>query len=395
MHQRTSARTCATLQGIIAAFISLVLMVGCGGGGSSGSDLCQEAAPRSFSSAQITSMSVATVATLNDLEIAGLGSNFSLLGNSALAALNGHVSNPNPFCFHVSQINAITPNQIAILTPAQVRLIGATGNAGVAQLDWLNSDTWVRLTSDPLQVGAIISQEIMGVSSPKITSIGLNIQYLSNAVLDVLADAYISSTVNQTGQIQSITAAQIGVLTTAQIRRIGYTENNVAKINSLSNSAWAALLLNQSQVAAITGPEIQTLSTNRFSTIGSNLQYFSDAALGAIKITYIANPLNTSSQYQNITAAQIQSLAPSQILALARDTTTNAKISALTAQAFSVLSPTQVAVLLPVNVTGVTAAQLASLSDATLAGFSVATKASFTSAQKSLLLASQHTACGC
>jgi trimeric autotransporter adhesin len=377
---------------LCALFTSVFLIAGCGGGGSSSStNPCKEALPRSFSSVQISAMGPTEVATLNDLEIIGLGSSISLLSNSALATLNGHVSNPNVLCFHVSQILAITPDQIAALSAAQVRQIGATGNGGVAQLDWLNADTWSRLTSNPTQVAAITSQEVPGLSSPKVAAMGLNIQYLTNAALDVLEDAFIATTVNQTGQIQSITAGQMGVLTVNQVHHIGYLENSVAKIASLSNAAWSVLLASQPQVAAITAAEMQTLSTTRFQTFGSNLQYLSDPALGAIKITFVANPLNSNSQYQVITAAQIQSLTPTQILALAGDT----KIAALTVPAFGALSPPQVAGLVPVNVTGVSAAQLAALTDASLAAFSPATKASFTPTQKSLLTSTQHTSCGC
>jgi hypothetical protein len=374
-------------------FLGISVMAGCGGGGGGGSSTnpCKEAPPRSFTSAQISAMGAAEVATLNDLEIIGLGSSISQLSDAALGALNGHVSNPNILCFHESQILAVTPDQIAVLSAAQVRKIGATGNGGVAQLDWVNTDTWSRLVSNPAQVAAITSQEVMGLSSPKITALGLNIQYLSNAALDVLADAYITTPVNQTGQIQSIAAGQVSVLTPAQIRHIGFQENSVAKINSLNTAAWAQLISSPAQVASFTPSELLTLSSSRFETLGVNLQYLSDAALGAVKITFIANPLNLKSQYQTITAVQIQLLSPTQILALAGDT----KIFALVTSAFGALSPSQVAVFAPSNMTLVSATQLAALSDASLAAFSSATKASFTTSQKSLLTSAQHAACGC
>jgi DNA polymerase III psi subunit len=351
----------------------------------------------------ITPAEIATL-TLNLSEkIVALGTNIQFLSDTALGALTQNTSGVNSG----GQIQAITAAQIATLSTLQVRMIGATGAGGVtttSKITYLNVGAWATLVSDPLQVAAITPAEIATLTlnvSEKIVALGTNIKYLSDAALGALTQN--TSGVNSGGQIQAITAAQIATLSTLQVRMIGATGaggvTTTSKITYLNVGAWATLVSDPLQVAAITPAEIATLTLNvseKITALGVNIQYLTDAAF-AVLTPYSGT--NTGAQIQAISALQIPVIAPAQVTIIAGITSPYGAATAiafLNAGAFATLNAAQIGVLTATNVKGISAAQLASLTETAIAGFkSSGTNASLTAAQVLSLSAVQHTACGC
>ncbi len=229
--------------------------------------------------------------------IAALGTNIQYLNDAALGALSQ------------AQVININSAQILVLTPAQVRLLGSTvgGVTSTSKIGALLLLTWTTLVSDPLQVAAITPAEITTMVSPSggivqwIAALGTNIQYLNDAALGALSQA----------QVININSAQILVLTPAQVRLLGSTVGGVtstSKIGALHLLTWTTLVSDPLQVAAITPAEITTMVSPSggivqwIAALGTNIQYLSDAALGAL----------SASQKAAITAAQKAVLSAAQ-----------------------------------------------------------------------------------
>jgi len=207
-------------------------------------------------------------------------------------------------------------------------------------------------------VAAITPEQIKTFTAQQVVALGTNIRCLSDGALGAL-----SGNGNVVlGQIAAITAAQVVVLTPAQIRLLGATgaggATMTSKLADLNSGAWAALVQDSTQVAAITAAEVPTLSTDKITALGANIKFLSDGALGALS----GNGNVVLGQIAAITAAQVTALSPHQVSIVAA-INNDAGISFLNTQAFAALSAAQIAVL--------TVAQRASLSPA------------------------QHTACGC
>ena len=346
--------------------------------------------------AQVAAMTAEVIPTLTGDEIAAFGNNMNQLSNAALAALTYATNaSSNP----IGQIESITPGEIAALSPAQIRLIGAAGPGGVngtSEIAWLNSGTWSILASNPTQVASITPDEIPTLSASKIVALGSNINQLSSAALAALTYTTNAST-NPIGQIESITAAQIATLSPAQVQLIGsagaggvITTPNISWLNA---GAWETLVSNPAQVAAFTANEIPTLSANEIVALGSNLNQLSNAALAALSYGTNASS-NPIGQIESITAFQLAGLSPAQVSILASISRGTA-IAYLNTGVFGAFTADQIAVITPANIVDVSATELAALSVTTLAGMMPSTIASLTSAQKSLLSSAQHTACGC
>jgi hypothetical protein len=223
---------------------------------------------------------------------------------------------------------------------------------------------------------------------------GQNINQLSNAALEALT--FGTNAANPTGQIESISAAQIASLAPAQVRLIGAAGAGgvatTAEIRWLNAGAWSALAGIPLQVAAITAQEVPTLSDGEIAALGLNINQLSLAALGAL--TWGTNAANPTGQIESISAAQIATLSPAQISAIAW-VAPGTGIAYLNLGAFGTLSTAQVGALIPANMSAVTAAELAALTPAAIAGLSPAVVASLSAAQKALLSSPQHAACGC
>lgn len=380
-------------------------LVACGGGGS-GAGNGASSAPAPLTPAQVAALTATDIAGYTDTQIAGLGTNIQFLSNAALSALTYYTGTTPGHT--VGQIETISPQQIAVLSAAQIRFIGAAGAGGAtltSLIRWLNVSTWATLVNDPLQVAAITAAEAATLTDGEITGFGLNIKFLSNAALGLLSS--FTGPTNPVGQVESISAAQIAVLTPAQVRLIGSTgiggATTTSQIAGLNVGAWAALVADPLQVAAMTAAEVASLYGNNFEktvSLGTSIQYLTPAAIAGIgtSTAYTFSGL----QITFLSAAQIAVMSPAQISALAGGTlyvgiTTylTASISQLNAGAFSALGAAQIAVLTPANMALVTPAQLASLSLTAIAGFTPTTKASLTPAQVASLSAAQHTACGC
>jgi hypothetical protein len=244
-----------------------------------------------------------------------------------------------------------------------------------------------------VQVAAITSDETKTLSDAEITAFGTNIKSLSNAALGALSPS--TTGWHWAGQIESISAIQIAVLSPAQVRFIGSTgvggATTTSYISALNAGTWATLVSDPLQVAAITAAEIPTLTDAQIIAFDTNFNFLSDAAIGALR----TNVFNTSNgQVQSISAAEISVLIPAQIGIIA-GINTGFGIDALNLGAFGALSAAQVAVLIPSNVVGVTAAQLSALTTTAIAGLTPATIASLTVTQKASLSPAQHSVCGC
>ena len=373
------------------AIIVTALLYGCGGGGSGGGTTSVNSLP---TSAQVSAISAAQIATYSDSQIAALDANIQYLSNAALNALSPLKSANNP----AGQIETITPSEISVLTPAQIRMIGAAsgGSITTSQIRYLNSATWSQLATDPAQVAAITAAEIATLPDAEIIGLGTHISALGNTSLNALSPLR-NLTTNLTGQIESITSAQIAALTPEQIQMIGSGSGSTPPIQDESAKAWATLASDPAKVAAITAAEIAKLTDSEIAALGTNINALGDAALGALS-PMVNLTTNLNGQIESITASQVTALTPAEIAIIAginapRGAST--AIAYLNANAFGSLNALQTAVLMPVNVMGVSAAQLASLTPAALSGLSPATESSLTVTQKSQLSSAQHSACGC
>jgi hypothetical protein len=264
---------------------------------------------------------------------------------------------------------------------------------------YLNAGAWAVLTSDPAQVAAITPAEISALWDKQITALGTNIQYLSNAALIALTP-WTGRLL--TGQIESISVAQIAVLSPAQVRLIGAAgpggSITTSMITYLNSGAWSALVSDPIQMAAMTPAEIATFGYEQIIAMGADIQYLSDAALSVISIWANVSNKFQNGQMESLTVAQITALSPAQITLLAAASSgygSDTGIAFLNVGAFGALSAAQTAVLTPSEVIGVNDTLWASLSDSALAGLPPATIASLTGAQKALLSSTQHTACSC
>jgi len=474
---------------VISYTASTLFLVACGGGGG---PTCTEAPARTFTPTQISAMAGKDATSLTDVEIISMGDNFKLLSNEALSNLSKGVSNLNIICTpHQAQIYSIKPEQIAQLSPAQVRKIGSsTDGSGVAKLQFLNIETFKRLVSDPIQVAAITADEFKNLPSSYFALIGLNIKYLSDPVLASFStktsvtiantDSSIGSitpeqvalltpqqirnlgsasdstsvaklqflnietfkrlvsdpiqvaaiTVNEfknlpssyfaliglnikylsdpvlasfstttsvtlaitDSQIGSITPEQVALLTPQQIRILGSASDNVSKFPFLKNNSLAKLFSDPKQVEAITPTEFMMMTSFDVPLLGENIKYLSDTVLANMKATFSASASNTMSQIQAITAIEISALSQNQIMIFAKMKNVSGNevgISYFSVATFGSLTPSQVTQLTPSHVIKVTPAQLAALSTETLQALDVLTRQSFTTSQKSQLSATQ------
>ena len=98
------------------------------------------------SSAQVSSITGAEIATLFDGQITAMASNFNMLTNSALSALSYFTGGAHP----VGQIESITSAQIVSLTPSQIGVIASiNSDKGVA---FLNAGAFQSLTPSQISI---------------------------------------------------------------------------------------------------------------------------------------------------------------------------------------------------------------------------------------------------
>ncbi|OLP04608.1 hypothetical protein BLL52_4143 [Rhodoferax antarcticus ANT.BR] len=341
--------------------------------------------------AQVSAITSPEMATLPSEKFVLIGDNFQYLTDTVLASLK------ETFIASVingmSHIHAITPNQIATLTPARVQIIGSA-ETGYPKLSFLADNTFARLMSDPAQVAALTPQEIGTLNSGKFALIGGNFVQLSDAILTSLQYTYNATPSNSQSQIAGITPGQISTLTPAKVRILGSYDNGISKINYLSPSTFMQLASDPAQVAAITPAEVGTFFSSNIKNLGANIHFLSDVALGNFNYQCAISVSSPQCQVGSIDYAQTPFFSQPQIMIIAA-LNSGKGIAFMSTLGFGGLTAAQVPGLLPAHVVGVNASQLAALSNETLAAFLQATKESFTSAQKALLSASQHTACGC
>lgn len=298
-----------SLKLFIVAIASSVFISGCGGGGTA----CVETPARAFTTDQVASLSAAETATLIDQEIINLGENIKLLSNDALSALKHTVVNPNLMCDpHQPQIASITPDQIAVLSPAQVRFIGSAGT-GVSKIEFLNNNTFSRLVSDRVQVAAITVNEMATITTDKYLLIGLNLNALNDATIGSLSETFKAATNNGVSQIAAITPAQIATLSIGQVSLLGAASTGIPKVAFLNTLAFAELVKNPLQVAAFTVDEFATLSAEQIVQLGVSFGVLNDSILTSLKTTFVSAATTHESQIAAITPSQIATLTPAKV----------------------------------------------------------------------------------
>lgn len=230
---------------------------------------------------QVSAITPAEIATLWDTQITALGTNIQYLSDAALVALT-----PWTGRLLTGQIESISVTQIAVLTPAQVRLIGAAGPGGsisTSMITYLNSGTWAALVSDPLQMAAITPPEIATFGYEQIIAMGTDIQYLSDAALSAISIWSNVSNKFQNGQMESLTVAQITALTPAQITLLAGAGSGYGPgtgIAFLNIGAFGAL--SAAQTAVLTPSEVIGVSDTLWASL-------SDSALSGLLPTTIAS----------------------------------------------------------------------------------------------------------
>src|SRR5260370_14419234 len=118
-------------------------------------------------------------------------------------------------------------------------------------------------------VAAIPPEQIKTFTAQQVVALGTNIRCLSDGALGAL-----SGNGNVVlGQIAAITAAQVVVLTPAQIRLLGATgaggATMTSKLPDLDSGAGAALVQDSAPLAATTAPDVPTPSTCRIASFGT------------------------------------------------------------------------------------------------------------------------------
>ena len=210
----------------------------------------------------------------------------------------------------------------------------------------------------PSAIAAITPEQIRMYSGAQVVALGTNIRCLNDAALGALS----GNSNAGTGHIYAITVEQIAVLSPAQVRMLGATgeggATTTSKLSNLNPGAWAALAGSTPQVAAITAPEIRTLSPEQIKVLGINIKSLTDAALGALSTNSNAG---------------------------------TGHIYAITVEQIAVLTPVQIGVIAAIN----NDAGIANLNMAAFSSLTAAQIGVLTSAQKAALSPAQHTACGC
>src|SRR5437588_120097 len=113
LHGRT-----AEVYSKLVVVLAALLVAGCGANNASPSS------DEGSCSSEIASLTPDQIRKHSGAQIDALGTSIRCLSDAALGALSGNSLGGN------GQIYAITAEQIAVLTPAQVRMLGATGDGG-------------------------------------------------------------------------------------------------------------------------------------------------------------------------------------------------------------------------------------------------------------------------
>jgi hypothetical protein len=127
----------------------------------------------------------------------------------------------------------------------------------------LNAGAWAALTSNPAQVAAITGAETATLFDGEITAMGSAIQSMSNSALNALTA--FTNGAHPIGQIESISSAQIGSLTPAQIQVLA-SINSDKGLAFLNTGAFQSLT--PSQIAVLTPNQKSIFSTAQHSACG-------------------------------------------------------------------------------------------------------------------------------
>jgi hypothetical protein len=250
--------------------------------------------------AQVAAITATEIPTLWDAEIVALGTNINSLSNAALNALTSGTGNA---LHSVGQIESITVAQINALSPTQVRMIGAAGPGGsviTSQIQALNSGAWAALAGSPAQVAAITAAEMPTLGDSEIVALGTNINMLSNAALSAMTYTTKSTDPNRNvGQIESLTMAQVGALSPAQISAIAGITSNFGPSSAIAIlNAGAFASLSSLQVAVLTPANVVGISATSLASLSASaiagLNPTTAAGLTATQKSLLSTPQHTA-----------------------------------------------------------------------------------------------------
>lgn len=216
------------------------------------------------------------------------------------------------------------------------------------------------------EAAAMTPEVAASLIDKEVIALGTKIKFLSNRALSQFTA---KTDFSNSGQMQSISAEQIQVLTPEQVRYLGSTGfglTMISGINTLSASAWAALVSNPKQVAAITALEMPTILEVKIPAFGENFKYLSNDALSSLTVQ---TNFGHAGQVQTITATEFASLSPAQARLLAinysADGKTVSRIFNLNAGAWGAL------VSDPLHVAAITVKEIQTIKSSKIAEFGV------------------------
>ena len=226
---------------------------------------------------QVAAFTIDEMESISTNHFIDIDTNIKYLSNPVIGSLKPTFI--ASFTTHTSKINSITANQIAVLTPAQIRILGATPT-GVSQINFLNDSAWKKLFEDPVQVAAITSQEMLTFSSPRIPMMGENIKFLTDEVFSVIKYTFNATLTNLKSQVASISPSQIKVLSPNQIAIIAAFNHGIG-IAYLDVYSFGALT--PAQVAILTGANVDNVTPSQLAALSvESLAAFTPSAIASL-----------------------------------------------------------------------------------------------------------------
>ena len=286
---------------------------------------------------------VANVGKCQPSDVVALGESIKLLPDNVL---NG---------FLTQSIDAISRNQIRVMSKEQMQQLGHNPLVDkVSELNSLNDSAWSELVSMNDLVASLTPFDIEKLSDKKITALGTQIRLLSNAAISALTYGTTSGLAsnNPVGQIKSITPEQIQVLSTAQVRLLGFNplvQSDEPELNRLQPATWLTLVSIPEQVSSFTADEVKKLSDEKIIAFAENIKYLSVNALKGITYGTTSGSAsnNPVGQVRSLSAAQIKVLTSAQVKAISDANSLN--ISFLSPSACAALTSEQIAAI-PSNI---------------------------------------------
>lgn len=220
---------------------------------------------------QVTALTVGEYKTLPSTYFTTIGANLKFLSNPVLASFSEKFIATKLNL--VSNMEAITPDQIATLSQEQIKIMG-TSDGGSSKFRYLNEDAYRRLMSEPANVNLITPFDVQYLTNANIVNLGANIKFLSDAALFNFKWTQVTTATTLTSQIGAITPEQVQSLSPQQIMILS-TLNQFKGLASLERLSFGALL--PAQVSSLMPHHFVTATAAQLAT----LRETTIAALGA------------------------------------------------------------------------------------------------------------------